>query len=335
MKQIFALLISILTLTTSLSAQNVSVNKKWLEHDVVQKGVKGMKIHIDFNITGLKGKNGKVIVYFESPKGTGIKDTNGKYATEKGYVSASKKIAPKYNNTHYKLSIFMPTDEIHMKKGKHKYYCRIRFYDSSRGKFIGGSYYLEFNGTKRDESKTAKQKSQSNKSSNKTAIKNDSPFKETSVKNNPDGSTTITMEMRCPSCNGSVVCNICSGTGNGYIHIGRYMPCPACGATGQCSYCHGQGVIRSTKTWQPGEAEAYLKARREVESQSSGKRSSNTDMKICTKCGGTGVDPNQSSGGNMSSWVAHYNPSGTVCPYCRKTNEHWHTRCPRCNVPSR
>ena len=63
------------------------------------------------------------------------------------------------------------------------------------------------------------------------------------------------------------MCNICQGTGNGYNFLadGSYMPCPNCGATGQCGDCHGTGYRESVKTWQPGEAEAYLSAHREVE----------------------------------------------------------------------
>lgn len=83
----------------------------------------------------------------------------------------------------------------------------------------------------------------------------------------PDGSCTITQNMRCYSCQGSLKCNICMGTGNGYYAINRYMPCPACGATGCCGTCKGTGFTSFTKTWLPGEAEAYMQAHREVESQ--------------------------------------------------------------------
>lgn len=84
----------------------------------------------------------------------------------------------------------------------------------------------------------------------------------------PDGSVTIRTRVQCCSCKGSNICNICQGTGNGYnmlVGSGRYMPCPACGATGQCGTCHGLGYVENVKRWQPGEAEAYLKAHREVE----------------------------------------------------------------------
>lgn len=86
----------------------------------------------------------------------------------------------------------------------------------------------------------------------------------------PDGSVTIKSTTRCYACMGSQKCNICQGTGNGYNMLagsGRYIPCPTCGGSGRCATCRGQGSVVATKTWQPGEAEAYLKAHREVEQE--------------------------------------------------------------------
>ncbi|MBO5232841.1 MAG: hypothetical protein J6B33_00825 [Prevotella sp.] len=86
----------------------------------------------------------------------------------------------------------------------------------------------------------------------------------------PDGSITIRCRTLCTACSGRNVCNICQGTGNGYsmlVGSGRYMPCPACGATGQCGTCHGLGYRETVKIWQPGEAEAYIKAHKEVEQE--------------------------------------------------------------------
>lgn len=56
---------------------------------------------------------------------------------------------------------------------------------------------------------------------------------------------------------------------------------------------------------------------------------------VCTYCGGSGVNPTQSSGGGRQSWVAYYNSSRLKCPYCGRFNAHYHERCFHCNVPSR
>lgn len=55
----------------------------------------------------------------------------------------------------------------------------------------------------------------------------------------------------------------------------------------------------------------------------------------CSKCGGTGVDPNYLKyWGGRQSWLGHYNSSGSRCSYCGKYDEHYHSRCSDCNVPS-
>ena len=66
----------------------------------------------------------------------------------------------------------------------------------------------------------------------------------------PDGSVTVKVRAQCTACRGSLVCNICQGTGNGYNFLadGSYMPCPNCGATGQCGDCHGTGYVSNRKT---------------------------------------------------------------------------------------
>lgn len=53
----------------------------------------------------------------------------------------------------------------------------------------------------------------------------------------------------------------------------------------------------------------------------------------CSTCGGTGVNPSKATDASRSSWRAYYNSSGTKCPYCNSYGEHYHDRCPRCNVP--
>lgn len=47
----------------------------------------------------------------------------------------------------------------------------------------------------------------------------------------------------------------------------------------------------------------------------------------CPYCNGTGITMSQSSGGNLSSHVAYYNSEGSTCPYCGRSNKHYHTKC--------
>lgn len=61
--------------------------------------------------------------------------------------------------------------------------------------------------------------------------------------------------------------------------------------------------------------------------------SSRSSSGVCTRCGGTGVDPARNSGGSLSSWVAHFNSQGDKCPYCGSYTKHFHDKCSSCNVP--
>lgn len=70
---------------------------------------------------------------------------------------------------------------------------------------------------------------------------------------------------------------------------------------------------------------------RSINSQNDRRRSHESGT--CSSCDGTGVNPIPNSGGSRTSWVAHYNSSGSKCPYCGKYSQHYHDRCARCNVP--
>lgn len=129
-------------------AQTASFEKIWLEHGVTQNGVSGINVHLKFNVKGMKGRDGSVIAYFDSPKGTGVKDTNGRYCTSDGNVCASGEICPGYDNTNYDdYSVFIPINELHLKPGEHTYYCRAFIYNAGSRSFIGNSEFASFNGT--------------------------------------------------------------------------------------------------------------------------------------------------------------------------------------------
>lgn len=142
---------------------SVIYQRLWLEHGVTKDGKKGMKVHVKFNITGMKGKQCLVLAYFESPKGTGVKDTNGDYSSNTGTVCTSAFITPGYDDTTYNdLSLFIPAEEIHMKPGENTYYTRIAV-KGPEGSFISPhSEYVSFRG--KVEEKKAAQKSSGNDS---------------------------------------------------------------------------------------------------------------------------------------------------------------------------
>ena len=174
-----------------------------------------------------------------------------------------------------------------------------------------------------------------------------------------NGTRNRTIYRMCPSCRGSQMCmncmgmrqcTICQGRGgivtSGY---GRYIACTACNMTGACSICKGTGKCICTNYEYPGyvpgstmligangqviHSDTYSYSNNGGSSSSSSSSHSSSSGGGCSRCGGTGVEPSQSSGGNLSAWLAYSNREGDKCPYCHRYNSHQHTRCASCNVP--
>lgn len=339
-------------------AQSAVINNKWLEHNVTKDGVKGMIIHVDFNVKNMKGQQGKVLVYFECPKGTGLDDTNGSLRTTDGKVCVSKKFTPSYDNSHYNdFKIFMPIDEIHMKKGEFTYYCDIRIQDLSSRKFLNGETYLSFVGTSQGESGgNAKKTNQSQ------TWREELGYGMFAInQGNPNGVRQRTIWQTCSVCRGSTLCANCHGTricslcsGRGGIvtaGYGTYIPCSLCGQSGRCSICHGTGkcfcadsdypgyMLGSTVIVGPDGRVIYNSRDYDKGSFSSDGSSSASSGGTCPKCGGLGVDTfpmyeNDPSGAAVNVIAAHelgyQHINHSKCRYCGKYNYHVHLKCYKC-----
>ena len=104
------------------------VRKVWVDHNQYQDSVKGMRIHVKFEVNNFKGATGTVNAYFYQKDGDPLKDTNGSYYTTSGNVSTwGNNFQPSYVNATYNdYTLFMPYSELHL-RGKHnlKFYIRI------------------------------------------------------------------------------------------------------------------------------------------------------------------------------------------------------------------
>lgn len=354
-------------LTVCMHAQSIIINKKWLEHDVTKNGIKGMKIHVDFNAKNMKGKQGKVIVYFEYPKGTGLKDTNGSYCTKLGLVCVSEKFTPSYENSHYSdFSLFMPIDEIHMKKGKLTYYCDIRILDISSGKFLNGNTYLSFTGTSQGDNAYNHYANNSNRRNDKSNRSVQTWREELGYgmfainQGDPNGVRQRTIYRACVACRGSVLCGNCHGmkmcticNGQGGIitaGYGNYLPCAACGQTGRCGVCHGTGKCVCANSDYPGympgstivvgpdgkviyNSRDYDSGSSSSASSSSRSSSHSSSRGTCSKCGGRRYESTsyQYAAGSSSGWMPPYhNSASNTCPYCNYKTDHYHYPCTEC-----
>jgi hypothetical protein len=97
--------------------------KMWVDHNVVEGGVKGMVIHYKFVTYGMKDVEAYVATYFDYNDGVGgpLKDKNQKYHTSGGNVAVFKNIFPGYDTAWYDdLRVFMPYEEFDLPGGDYK-----------------------------------------------------------------------------------------------------------------------------------------------------------------------------------------------------------------------
>ena len=138
----------------------------------------------------------------------------------------------------------------------------------------------------------------------------------------------------CVGCYGKKICTICQGQGRTFnSYLKSYKQCPACLGSGRCKYCQGVGHQTMSKLWAPGESEAYLSAKHEVDdepSSSSSSSSSSSQSGVCSNCNGKGYEPKAYTYAAQSRYAPYHNSAGTSCYICGKSTDHYHYRCLQC-----
>lgn len=125
---------------------SAKVNSSRIEHDIVQDGKKGMKIHANFNVYNAKGKTGYAYVFITDSEGKYVKGKGEASCTTDGSVYVKRELTPAYDNTIYKdFQFFFPLEHISMKPGKHNYNCIV--YINFNDKYIANGENLSFVGT--------------------------------------------------------------------------------------------------------------------------------------------------------------------------------------------
>lgn len=355
------LLLALIIMSPSICFGQASarINKTWIEYNVVRGGEKGMVIHTDFSVSGMKGRNIDVTVWFNDEDGNPLKG-DGKYSNN-GRVCTYTKQAPSYEDSHFSdWDSFIPYYALGFKQGKHNYYCFVNIYDDNFN-IIGKSSNLSFQGT-----------GGSNPSNNDNSLR---PTKSNLIDNSEKIRITKSEILKyesekkhCVVCHGSgytsgTMCIACSGSGR--VRTGYNPPLYA-----NCSFCQGRGrnpqkctscmqtdlkiagirailnFLEKSHGMTQDQYEAFCqsenyriemnKADREfmrtINSMSSSVNSSSSSSSSCSICHGTGIDPFAWESGDIPRGGAYTNPSGSTCPYCNKHTWHQHKYCPKCNA---
>ena len=140
-------LIALVGVISSASAGSAKIESIRLEHGVKNNNQSGMYVRMKVTTFGYKDRGLSAVAYIDSPKGVGVKDTNGRHCTVSGKVAFSLDFKPPYDTAVYdNFQIFMPYDEMHLLEGKRDYFCRVFIFEQGGG-WVTNSDYVEFVGT--------------------------------------------------------------------------------------------------------------------------------------------------------------------------------------------
>lgn len=364
MKKILILMAFIISVVANAFAYgSAEIKKVWLEHDVTFNSEKGIMIHIEFSVHGVKGNDVSPCVYFYNESKNALKGGISGYKTTSGVVSISNTSKATYDDSYWKdFKLFMPLRAIPMTSGKHTYYVKVDIYDDNQGHFLTNSNdYISFIGTGSGNNSNRNYQAQYHQNSNNNSVRT---WREdldyggfVIVTQYPDGGRQRVRYRTCPNCWGRQICQMCYGTGlcglcNGAGGIvsagyGNYIPCALCNYTGFCSACKGTGkcmcndygypgyVIGSTTMLAPdGTILSSDKSDYGSGSSRSSSRSSGSSRGgVCSKCGGRQYDstPHSYAAASTHGWLQPYHHrGGSGCPYCTSGTDHYHYPCTSC-----
>jgi hypothetical protein len=102
--------------TSSVTAK---VTRTWVDYNMTEGGVRGMRIHVHFEVTGLKGVDSKLTARVQKENGTYLTNSRGGYSNDEGQLMVSFDMKPGFPTTVYKdADIFLPYGEINISRGK-------------------------------------------------------------------------------------------------------------------------------------------------------------------------------------------------------------------------
>lgn len=156
--------------STQTASNNATIKSVQIDNDADVDGEKGLSVKVSFDVSGMKGHNGRVSCYFYDSNGNALVDKNDRYNTKgtPSYVSSGKDIKPGYDNSTYtEFEIKIPYSELHL-SGTYSRTLRVDVvvwdYHSGDGKQVlrkdGTTFtcvpnisYLKVDGTTTDKSK--------------------------------------------------------------------------------------------------------------------------------------------------------------------------------------
>jgi len=101
-------------------AAAATFKKMWVDYDVTEEGQKGMRIHVSFGVTGMKGVDAYLAIYFQKKNGTKLYTSNKAYRSKDGQTAVYWDFKPGYDPAEYEdVDVFIPYSEFNLSRGKY------------------------------------------------------------------------------------------------------------------------------------------------------------------------------------------------------------------------
>lgn len=105
---------------TNTSGMSGSVQQMSIDYNITEGGRKGMKIHIDYKVYGMKGVPSYLALYFQKKGGGKIYSDSDGFRSSDGTLALYREMNPGYDPAEYKgETFFLPYDEIDLPPGKY------------------------------------------------------------------------------------------------------------------------------------------------------------------------------------------------------------------------
>ena len=128
----------------NITGPSASFDKLWVDYDITEDGLKGMRIHIKFTTYQMKDMDAYLAIYFEysNEQGGTLKDKNGKFNSTAGDVALYKSINPQYDPAVYDdLQVFMPYSELDLDPGSYELTMDVKLIYKTGGEIQHLTYY--------------------------------------------------------------------------------------------------------------------------------------------------------------------------------------------------
>ena len=110
------------------------ITKTRTEHNLSEYGERGMRVALNFTVSGMKGNTGMAVAYFyDADTGEALPDKTDSYCTTAGEVSASAEFTPSYDTTEYSnFRVFIPLKELDLNSadGPRNLKVKVHLFDS-------------------------------------------------------------------------------------------------------------------------------------------------------------------------------------------------------------